>query len=448
MNKNNFEKSIAKLRKTSISLLGYDNLFKLLANKNSVESYIDAGQVAQHWKRSSKKEPDVISKFIYYFPFCAQKCLYCREPSTKIKNKTEIDNFLIDTKKEMQFFSPIFNGRNFDYLTVNGGSPDLLSPNQLEAAMETLFSNFKFKDSAIRRIEVNPLGLNLKKLKIIQKFKFNRISFGVQSLSKKALQYAERPYVQFNVLKSIILSTRRAGFDDINIDLILGLPGESYLQFEDGLRKIFSLRPAQIMIYILNEPNKCYLKKYPKMKVVDFQRNIQDMLAGFIASDFIDEAEKSGYTMVPNKKDINYKYFLFVRNDVPSLSWLSDMDSYINIRTFVIGKRNLSNIPADLVYERVADFDPNVDIYKKFDINDEYEMKKFIFTSIGNAGRIDTVLFKKIFKRDIRDKFGSSIDILNENNRLSLINGVIVFINKDPKEVLIDVTFFILNMRK
>lgn len=442
-----FEKFAARLEKTSISMLNYNKLFKLLTYGDSEEFYLSAEEIAEHWKVLRKRHDEKILKLVLYFPYCAQKCLYCREKSEKLKNCEEVENFLVDAEKEMKYFSKIFHGKEIDYFTFNGGSPDILNPAQLDLILNSLFSKFKFKRGAVIRLELNPTGISAEKLKIVKKFGFNRISFGVQSLSKRALSNAGRPYVQYAMLAEIIALTRKAGFGDINMDLILGLPGESYLQFENGLRKLCELKPAQIIVYILNEPNARYLDKFPEMNIVDFQKRIENMVSKFLRSDFLDEIGKMGYVLVPDKNNMNYKYFTLVRSDISALSWLNNMDNYINISTCVIGEKDTSGIFSDLIYERISNFNEKDKIYSASSVSQDHEMKKFIFSSVESSRQIKRDLFQDVFKADIKEKFGVAIKVLQEKKRIRMENEIIYFLSKNSKDIIIDLAFFISNMK-
>lgn len=448
MKNSDFKKITARLRKSSISMLSYNKLFHILAYPGSEEIFLDAEELASRWRASNKKNKDKIIKLVLYFPYCAQKCLYCRESSEKLGRSTQIKDFLRDARREMRFFAGIFKKKKIDYLTINGGSPDILSADELRKMLKLLFEGFEFAKGAVKRIELNPSGVSAQKLKIMKEFGLNRISLGVQSLTKKALDGAGRPFIGFQKLQETVRLVRTAGLEDINMDLILGLPEEDYSQFEKGLRKVCELQPSQIMIYVLNEPNREYLAKYPQLDLADFQKKVENMVLSFVESSFLDEIKRSNYTLIPGKEHVNYKYFTLVRNDISAISWLSEMDRYINISTLVIGKKGTANILGDLIYERVADFDTTHPIYKAIAVDEEYEMKKFIFSSVESAQKIDMELFRKIFKKDMSDIFGPAINVLRNNGRIILKDGCIFFQHKNSKDILIDIAFFILNMKR
>ncbi len=442
-----YEVFSVSLAKTSISMLGHDRLFGLLTHSDLKEVALTAEGLSAHWKAAVENDGNRIFKFVLYFPYCAQKCLYCREPSVKLSDGNQVSDFLKDAVREMEFFSPVFSGREFDYLTVNGGSPDLLSPAQMEELFSVLFSRFSFSDRSERRIELNPIGMSREKLAVMRKHGFTRLSFGVQSLSREALSRANRPFVGMTELTHAFAVAREVGFDDINADLILGLPGETYEGFEAGLRQVVSLRPAQVMVYVLNEPNERYLTRYPELDADRFREGVERMVAEFSKSRLIDEICDMGYSLVPDPKDINYKYFVFVRSDIPALAWLSEMDRHISISSFSIGRKSVANIFGNLVYERTADFDSAGGLYRGSTIGRGYEMKKFIFSSVEAAGTIDVALFRAIFGEDIGYRFGDAVSILKTHGRVAVRDGKILFLGTGSKERLTDLAFFLLNMK-
>lgn len=440
----NIENLTADLKKMPISILNYNKLYNLLVRQSSGVAYLSAKDIATHWRAFLKNNAGSILKLNYYFPYCVKKCSYCREASQKVKNAKEADDYVIDSLKEIKLLAKTFKNRRFDYLSINGGSPDILNQDNMRKILSALFDNFSFSSCATKRIEFNPHRVSYEKLKMIKRLGVNRVSFGVQSLTKKTLEKANRNYVSYEMLKKTISLAKKAGFKDINIDLILGLPGESYKQFEKNLYKICELDLSQIMVYILNEPNSEYLKKYFHGNAFVFHKRIEKMVLSFVNSQFINEIKRFKYILIPSKKNINYRYFALIKKDLPAFSWISDMDRYINISSLGIGKHNVSNIFGDIIYERNLDFSKNRKIYKVASVDCDYEIRKFIFSSVESARKIKIDLFKQIFKKNIMDIFGSSINVLKNENRIKIENGDILFINKSSKDILIDLALFIL----
>lgn len=445
----NFENLISRLEKMPINILNHKKLYQALNSPISKKLYFSANDLAKHWHKFLKTDRSDILKLVYYLPYCAQKCSYCREPSRKIKNANEVADYVQDSIKEIDFFSKVFKNRKFSYISINGGSPDILSLNDLKIVLEAITTKFNFYEKSARRIELNPTGVSRKKLEIIKSFGINEVSFGVQSLTERVLVNAGRPYVSYELLKKIIKLAREVGFSDINVDLILGLPGENYVQFEKNLRKICKLELSQIIVYILNEPNDKYLNKYLREDTSAFYKRIEQMLADFLNSQLLNDIEKLNYKLIPLKENVNYNYFTFIKKNALEFDWFNNKrDRYINISSLGIGKQNVSNIFNDILYKRSLDFNKEERAYEGFGIDWDYEMRKFVFYSVESTQKINTSLFKKIFKKNIHDVFGYSINVLKNNNRIKIKNDNILFINNGSKDILIDLTLFVAGKRR
>ena len=193
-----------------------------------------------------------------HIPFCVQKCRYCdftsyAGMSEELKNR--YIKSLINNIKQAAIgrcapsLSPL-EGRSVDSVFFGGGTPSLLSPEQLGEIMEELRSQFRLTDDCEITMEANPGTVSLETLKGYRNLGFNRISFGVQSMEPEILKILGRIHGPEEAAESVRLA-REAGFENLNLDLMFGIPGQTLEHWKSTLTKITDLKPEHISFYSL-----------------------------------------------------------------------------------------------------------------------------------------------------------------------------------------------------
>lgn len=179
-----------------------------------------------------------------HIPFCKQKCNYCDFASFAGRDFL-IDEYLSALEKEASL-SPV---SRFETLYVGGGTPSILSVEQLQKLCKFLSEHFgsisDFKESTF---EANPESLSSEKIAVLKDFGFNRLSLGLQSFNDEELKSLGRVHDVRTFLQTYE-NARRGGFENINVDLIAGLPNQTLKNFMEGLKKLFFLRPEHISVY-------------------------------------------------------------------------------------------------------------------------------------------------------------------------------------------------------
>ncbi len=131
-----------------------------------------------------------------------------------------------------------------------GGTPSLLTPKQFESIFKTIRANFTLTDDAEITIEANPGTCSFTDLLELRSLGINRISFGVQSANTEELRMLERTHNFFDVIQAVT-SARKAGFDNLNLDLIYGLPEQTLQTWQTTVKRILDLHPEHISAYAL-----------------------------------------------------------------------------------------------------------------------------------------------------------------------------------------------------
>lgn len=196
-----------------------------------------------------------------HFPFCIQKCNYCDFFSDVLDNR--LPQYVEAVKKEIVLRGKDSNFKDLSYTTLyfGGGTPSLLDPSQVDSILKTIQSNFSLTEDAEITIEINPGTVTPKKLRDYQALGINRLSIGIQSLNDKELKLMGRIHNSEEAQQSISWA-REAGFKNISLDFIYGLPSQTWEDFQQSLQKAVAFEPQHLSLYALSwsEQTKLGLK--------------------------------------------------------------------------------------------------------------------------------------------------------------------------------------------
>ena len=193
-----------------------------------------------------------------HIPFCLSKCHYCDFYS--LTSISAVPDFLDALFKEMTMYRNRFN--SFDTVYIGGGTPSLLSPQQLENILVRIWGNFDLISDSEITVETNPADLNRSYLESIREIGINRINIGVQSFDQKVLNFLGRRHSLMQAL-SAVEASRKAGFHNIGLDLIYGVPGQSIDSWLDTLKQAVAFSPEHLSCYQLTlEPKTPLGKRY------------------------------------------------------------------------------------------------------------------------------------------------------------------------------------------
>ena len=186
----------------------------------------------------------------FHIPFCTHRCAYC-DFNTYAGQEGMLPAYVEALRKEIDFVGSRFSGEG-DIHTIffGGGTPSLLSPEQFDSVFKTIRANFSLTENAEISIEANPGTVSYENLLALHRIGINRISFGVQSANTEELHLLERAHDFFDVIEAVS-SARKAGFDNLNLDLIYGLPEQTLPTWQTTVQRILDLHPEHISAYAL-----------------------------------------------------------------------------------------------------------------------------------------------------------------------------------------------------
>ena len=188
-----------------------------------------------------------------HIPFCKQACNYCDfHFSTSMKMKVDFVQAVI---QEIELRKDVFANEFISSVYFGGGTPSLLSKEELDRIFEKLYKSFKIDADAEITLEANPDDLTFEKIQELKDSPVNRLSIGVQSFRDEDLKYMNRAHTAIEALNSIKMA-QDAGFQNITIDLIFGTPGMTNEDWKHNLRKSFALNIPHISSYALTVEEK------------------------------------------------------------------------------------------------------------------------------------------------------------------------------------------------
>ncbi len=207
---------------------------------------------------------EAFASLYIHIPFCKQACHYCDfHFSTSLKKKGQLVKMLC---RELELRKNELHDIQFETIYFGGGTPSLLSAEELQLIFNTIFKYYKISENPEITLEANPDDLSEEKIKMLAESQVNRLSIGVQSFFEEDLKLMNRAHNAHEALKSIKLAKNY--FDNISIDLIYGVPGMSDKRWKDNLKIALDLEIPHISSYALTiEPNTALEKFIEKGKV-------------------------------------------------------------------------------------------------------------------------------------------------------------------------------------
>lgn len=185
-------------------------------------------------------------------PFCPSICLYCSFGSHPLERwKKRVDEYLDALCRELSFIADAMKGRSLNTVYIGGGTPTTLEPEQLRRLLGHIRDTFDLSQVKEYTVEAGrPDSITLEKLQVIREFPVTRISVNPQTMNQKTLDIIGRKHKVEDTVEIFQLA-RELGFDNINMDLIIGLPGEGKEEVEHTLREIRKLHPDSLTIHSL-----------------------------------------------------------------------------------------------------------------------------------------------------------------------------------------------------
>ena len=352
-----------------------------------------------------------------HIPFCKQKCMYCDFPAYQ-NLQDYYETYVYALVQEMDLWvseHPESKSIPIDTIYFGGGTPTELSIQQLQMIVDKIKSTFTITDDCHMTIESNPGEVDLPYLTKLVKLGFNRISFGVQTFDDKALTMLHRSH-NGEKAKQAVYDAKEAGFTDINIDLIYGLPRQTLEDIQHNLNVLKDLPINHISTYGLQVEVGTYLYHLVQKNLIS------------IPSESIDESMYD--TMIEGLKDLGFERYeisnfakdsSYSRHNLKYWHYVDYLGFGAGAHSFYDGIRRSNNrnvMPYIQVVDRYTM--PTIDTET---ITVERAQEDFCFLALRTKWGLDEQKFNDRFGVSVHNLFGTVLEDLVTKGLLEYQNG-------------------------
>ena len=332
-----------------------------------------------------------------HIPFCERKCRYC-----------DFLSFSADEREKERYTEALLKeidesecaGQSVDTVFFGGGTPTVLSADLTLKITEKIKEKFRIAPDAEISTECNPKTADTEKFTAYKKAGFNRISIGLQSAREDELKVLGRIH-DFKDFTECFNAAREAGFENINIDLMMGLPGQDLKSFSKTLNKVTDFDPEHISVYSLilekGTPLEKNIKNFPHLPDEDEERKMYH--------DTVRELEDKGFHRyeISNFAKTGYE----CRHNLKYWGMKDYVGFGIGAASFLRGKRfsNTKDIGKYISEEDVKKLREDINIPDQHEL-----MGEFMFLGLRKTNGIRTSDFREMFSVDIEDVFGEVIN--------------------------------------
>lgn len=352
-----------------------------------------------------------------HIPFCKQKCMYCDFPAYQ-NLQDYYETYVYALVQEMDLWvseHPESKAKPIDTIYFGGGTPTELSIPQLQMIVDKIKSTFTITDDCHMTIESNPGEVDLQYLTKLVKLGFNRISFGVQTFDDKALTMLHRSH-NGEKAKQAVYEAKEAGFTDINIDLIYGLPRQSLEDIQHNLHIVKDLPINHISTYGLQVEVGTYLYHLVQKNLIS------------IPSERIDEAMYD--TMMEGLKELGFERYeisnfakdsSYSRHNLKYWHYVDYLGFGAGAHSFYEGIRRSNNRNVMPYIQAVDRYTmPTIDTET---ITVERAQEDFCFLALRTKWGLDEQKFDDRFGVSVHNLFGNILEDLVTKGLLEYQNG-------------------------
>ncbi len=361
-----------------------------------------------------------------HIPFCERKCLYCDFLSGPSK-EWEREQYVKALIKDIELTGDMIKDRTVKTIYIGGGTPSVLSPLDIEEIMNTVFNSFKVDIAYEATVEVNPNSIDYFKLNMYKKCGINRLSMGLQSADNEELKLLGRlhTYEEFLMAYGNAL---KAGFENINIDVMSAIPGQTIKSYESTLKKVMRLRPKHISSYsLIIEEGTPFFEYYGKNSDVrkmlpdeETERNMYYMTKNLLQTGGYERYEISNYAREGAYSIHNTNYWLrkeYLGFGVGAASYFENerYNSIGNIEEYIKYVNKYDNEDKEYVIPKVG----NMVLSK----NNRMEESIFLGLRLTKGFKVEE--FKKEFGHDIMGVYKNQISKYVKLGFMELREGVL-----------------------
>jgi oxygen-independent coproporphyrinogen-3 oxidase len=356
-----------------------------------------------------------------HIPFCIRKCNYCDFLSFDDK-EYKINQYIDVLLEEIKNHSYIVDNKSIKSIFIGGGTPSILTCEQIEKIMNQVNKYYVINNNAEISIECNPGTITKEKANAYINNSINRISLGLQSTNDNHLKALGRIHA-YNDFEQNYYMLKEVGFNNINVDLMFGLPNQTINQWEQSLQKIIDLEPKHISMYgLIIEEGTDFYNKYKNRQLIIPEESIEREMY-WLANSILEESGYNHYEISNySKESYECKH--------NKIYWT--MEDYLGCglgaASFINGERK-SNI-RDLNEYILTNGEIDKIVCESKKISENNTIEEFMFLGLRLINGISKAEFERKFSYPIEKIYSNVLHSLEENKLIYDTNDRIKLTNK------------------
>lgn len=358
-----------------------------------------------------------------HIPFCERVCIYCDFFVTTARKYRPA--FIESINREIHYVASQLEAPEARTIYLGGGTPSFLEAGQVTSILQSIYGNFKKVENCEITIEVNPNNVNSEKLDEFSRSGINRLSLGIQSLNNKDLESLYRNHNREQAV-SAFETARKAGFKNISVDVIFGLPGQTLENLQNTVTGIIEMNPEHISIYNLTIEERTYLHKMVKAKKVVLLDDEREFEMFSWLSEFL---EKSGYYQyeISNfaKDGFESKHNSSYWNGFSYLGFGPSAHSFDNSRRWW----NVRDLSKYIAYAGIEN-QKIIDAEENLNINES--ITEYLFLNLRQRKGINKIVFFNTFGISFDEMFVKALfeakPYINNNSDIVFLNQAGMFL--------------------
>jgi len=348
-----------------------------------------------------------------HIPFCEHICYYCDFNKVFLKGQP-VDEYIEALLKEMRLQLERTPVNQLETIFVGGGTPTVLNETQLDRLCNGIRSILPFQNGEFT-FEANPGDLSEEKLRILHEYGVNRLSFGVQSFNNELLKKIGRTHTSDDVFETLT-KAEKAGFENISIDLMYALPGQTEDDFRNSLRTALELNLPHYSSYsLIVEPKTVFYNLMRKGKLhlpsEDAEAKMYDILITEMERHGLHQYEISNFA----KPGFESKHNLVYWDNEEYFGFGAGAHSYVErVRRSNCGpvKKYLSRLEND-----------ELPIFDQHKLTKQEMMEEEMFLGLRKNEGVSLVHFKEKYNENVLDVFGNAISEMVERKLLEVTDN-------------------------
>lgn len=347
-----------------------------------------------------------------HIPFCKKRCIYCDFYSST--HQEYIPQLIDAIIKELKVRKNYFQNETVKTIYFGGGTPSLLTENELGKILAAIFENYPVEETAEITLEANPDDLiSSEYLSSLRKLKINRLSIGIQSFDDEKLKFLNRRHTAGQAIQAVN-NAHEVGFNNISIDLIYAIPGQTLQQWEKELNIAFSLPIQHLSTYELTYEKQTLLGKQKQKRLIT---PVDEEISIKMYETLLKEAKKHGFERY-EISNFSLPGFYSRHN---SAYW--KQKNYIGVGPSAHSYNSTSrqwNVSSVEKYIKAIEHQEKYFEKEKLTLNQQYN--EYLMVSLRTAEGLDLNKLEEKFGTELKDECLKSLKIFMNNKMVTQDN--------------------------